>query len=447
MQPGVQPSTRLGRLVDDAPFRAVHWIVLALSALVLMLDGYDLSAMGFALPAISTAVAVPAAKFGPALSASLVGVAIGSLVAGPLGDRYGRRAAIIGCFLIVGAGALGTTLASSLSDFMVWRFFTGLGMGGVVPNGVALLSEFMPLRRRTFLVVAAFSTAAFGSSGGSLIAAALVPRFGWQAVFVVGGVGPLVATGLAYVFLPESPFFLMRARRITDARTLARRLGFELPDTSASQSSHAAVEAPLQLRDLFVGRLRIATWLIWLLFVGTQGLVFFTGGWLAVLLERAGLPIQKALIALSIFHMGSFIFGLTVAWQSDRRSPEAMLAVTYVTAAIAIALLSSGGIGSDLVYPLCFLAGGGVVGASFCLGALAASYYPPRIRAMGIGWGLGVGRIGSITSPVLGGLALGAGWSVSSILAIATLPAIACATIVLGLAMLPRQDACLETTS
>ncbi|MEI6719185.1 MAG: MFS transporter [Betaproteobacteria bacterium] len=429
----------MAELVDGARFGLLHWRVLLLCALVLMLDGYDLSAMGFALPAIANAVGIPTAAFGPALSASMVGVAIGSLAAGPLGDRYGRRFAIVGCFALVGIGALSTTSASSLHDFEMWRFFTGLGMGGVVPNAVALLSEYMPLRRRTFLVVAAFSTAALGSSGGSLIAALLVPRFGWQAVFLVGGIFPLLVTVVAVFGLPESVFFLTRKSRFLEAASLSRRMGFTLPAQGAAGVDVPQPAPVVAIGELFRGNLRSATCLIWVLFIGTQGLVFFMGGWLATLLAKEGLPVKHALVALSAFHMGSFIVGLLVAWQSDRRSPEGMLAATYVSAAISVALLAAGGIQEPGVYVLCFTAGGGVVGASFCLGALASSYYPPHVRAMGLGWGLGVGRIGSITSPLLGGMALAAGWRVSVVLAAAVVPAVICSLVVLALARTRRS--------
>ena len=423
----------VAQLVDNAPFGPLHGRVLFLCTLVLMLDGYDLAAMGFAIPALARDLGIPAASFGFALSASFVGVAIGSLVAGPLGDRYGRRAAILVSFALVGAATLATTTARTLHEFEIWRFVTGLGMGGVVPNAVALVSEYMPLRRRSFLVVAAFSSAAFGSFAGSLMAARLLTHFGWQIVFVVGGIGPLVITLLAYFRLPESLHFLVNHERLNEAARLARQLR---PEVSVSEAALVGQARPLTrvpVGELFVGARRNATLLLWVLFVGTQALVFFMGSWLATLLTQIGMTMGSALVALSFFHLGSLLVGLFVAWQSDRRSPEKMLAATYLVAAGSLALLAVGGAHSAAVYALCFTAGGGIVGASFCLGALASSYYPPRIRAMGLGWGLSVGRIGSVTSPLLGGLALGAGWPVAAILAVAIVPAVVCTVAVIAL--------------
>ena len=433
LDPGSPSRVTVAQLVDDARLGPLHWRVLLLCTLVLMLDGYDLAAMGFAIPALSRDLGIPAASFGFALSASFVGVAIGSLVAGPLGDRYGRRAAILASFTLVGAATLATTTASTLHEFEIWRFVTGLGMGGVVPNAVALVSEYMPLRRRSFLVVAAFSSAAFGSFAGSLMSARLLTHFGWQIVFAVGGIGPLAITTLAYFRLPESLHFLVNHARLHQAAKLASQLR---PGVQVSESALVAHARPLSrvpVAELFVGMRRRATLLLWVLFIGTQALVFFMGSWLATLLTQIGMPMGRALVALSFFHLGSLLVGLFVAWQSDRRSPEKMLAVTYLVAACSLALLAAGGAHSAAVYVLCFTAGGGIVGASFCLGALASSYYPPSIRAMGLGWGLSVGRIGSVTSPLLGGLALGAGWPVGSILAVAIVPALVCAVTVIAL--------------
>lgn len=432
-------STTVQQLIDSAPIGPLHVRIVVLCALVLMLDGYDLAAMGFALPAITKDLGIAPAEFGPALSASFVGVAVGSLLGGPFGDRHGRRLAILAWFMLGGAAALATTTASSLREFEIWRLFTGLGMGGVIPNAVALVSEYMPARRRAFLTVVAFSSAALGSFAGSLFSAWLVPVFGWQAVFLIGGFGPLVVALVAFLGLPESLYSLGAHGRVDAAAAIARRLrgGPLQPDLVLAPPPVTPSRMPV--RELFDGARKLATPLIWMLFVGTQALVFFMVSWLATLLTQLGMPMDRALIAMSIFHLGSLIGGLFVAWHSDRRSPEKMLGLAYATAAVSVGLLAAGGTQGGIVYPLCFTAGAGVVGASFCLGALAAGYYPPRVRAMGIGWGLTVGRIGSITSPTLAGLALGAGWTVPAILTAATLPAMVCTITVLVLSIVrPR---------
>lgn len=433
MDTGPTRGTTVQQLVDAAQLGGLHYRVLVLCALVLMLDGYDLAAMGIALPAITKSLGIAPAEFGPALSASFVGVAIGSLLGGPFGDRYGRRLAILVWFVIGGVAALATASADSLREFEIWRLLTGLGMGGVIPNAVALVSEYMPARRRAFLTVVAFSSAAFGSFAGSLSSAWLLPLFGWHAAFIVGGLGPLLIAAVAFIGLPESLHYLVGHGRRAEAVELARRLVAGPAGSAPMLAAPTGGRARAAVAELFVGARRIATLLIWVLFIGTQALVFFMASWLATLLTQVGMPIDRALIAMSVFHLGSLIGGLYVAWQSDRRSPEKMLAFTYLTAATAVGLLAAGGTKGAVVYPLCFVAGAGAVGASFCLGALAASYYPPRVRAMGLGWGLAVGRVGSITSPMLAGLALGAGWSVSAILAAATLPAIVCTVTVLVL--------------
>lgn len=428
-------ATTVQQLIDEAKLGPLHRRVLVLCGLVLMLDGYDLAAMGFALPAITRDLGIPPSEFGFALSASFIGVAIGSLVAGPIGDRYGRRGTILSFFVLGGIAALGTATAGTLTEFELWRFATGLGMGGVIPNAVALVSEYMPARRRAFLVVLAFSMAAFGSFLGSLMSAWLLPKFGWHGVFLVGGVGPLLISLVSFFRLPESLHFLAASGRMDDVVGLARQLRPDWTDavTGLLNPATGKAKARVPVARLFAGARRRATILIWVLFIGTQALVFFMASWLATLLTQTGMAMDRSLFAVSLFHLGSLLGGLFIAWQSDRRSPEKMLAGAYASAAITVGLLALGGTKGAIVYPLCFAAGAAIVGASFCLGALTSSYYPPSIRSMGLGWGLAVGRVGSISSPMLGGLALGAGWTISGIFGAVTLPAMVCTVAVLML--------------
>jgi len=392
------PVTRtVSAIVDVRTLGAVRVRVLLIAGIVMMLDGYDIAAMGFVVPALATAWSMTPSAFGLALSGAIIGVACGSLVGGPLGDRFGRRTAIVGFFAFGGCAALATTAVTTMPELVAARIATGIGMGGVIPNAIALVSEYMPRSRRAFLTVLVYSAAGLGSVVGSLIAAWWVPDAGWQIVFWVGGVGPLLVALVAWRWLPESLNVMIRRGQQAAAIAVARAIDPALPAGFALVAEAPSPGATAPVRALFEGDRRYATALLWVLFVGTQALVFFFASWLTTLLTRSGYEFRDALYALSLFNVGSLIGGLLVAWQSDRRSPEWLLAGTYGTAVIVVLALAPATGPVAKIFALCALAGAAIVGASFCLGALAAAYYPSHARATGIGWGLAVGRAGSIT--------------------------------------------------
>lgn len=425
----------IAEVLDRSPVTRFHWRVVVLGILIMTLDGYDIGVIGFIVPAIAADWGQSPAVFGPALASSLLGVAFGSVLAGLLGDRIGRRLTLVGVFAFGGACTLATALADGQVELMFWRFLTGIGMGGAIPNVIALTSELMPAARRTFLVVLVYSGAPLGATLSSLLAAHMIPAFGWESVFIVGGSLPFAIGALALFLLPESPRFLVaRGRAPEKVRTLVRSIDPSVP-VAADDSFFVREEVVRRARmaELFRHGRAAPTLLLWILFMGTQASVFFIGGWLASLLTQAGFTLPEALYSVSLFNFGALAGGLLGAWLSDQYAPERILAVAYVLAAASFAALGLTA-GSAFATPaLSFAVGASVVGASLCLGAMAAGYYPTDIRSTGLGWGLSIGRVGSIVSPLLGGAALGAGLSVAAILSAAAVPSLACFVSVLVL--------------
>lgn len=418
----------------------MHLRVLVLGILIMLLDGYDIAALGFVVPALAKDWGLPASSFGPALSASLLGAALGSVLAGAWGDRHGRRQALLASFLVGGVASLLTALCETRWQLSGCRFLTGIGMGGTIPNTIALVSEFMPRARRSFLIVLVYCTAALGASVGSLLASRLLPWAGWPAVFGVGGVAPLAVGLVAWRWLPESLQFLATCPdRRDEARSVAAALGASVPD-DAVLVARKTVTGESSRQNVFGPGWRTITALLWVIFVGTQALVFFMAGWYTTLLTGAGMPMAQALVNLSLLHFGALFGGLSLAWLSDRRSPEGPLAATYLAAAGTLLLLAWRIGGGESIRVLSLLAGATIIGASFCLGAFAARCYPPPMRAAGLGWGLGVGRVGSVSSPLLGGFALAAGISGSALFGIAAAPAAVCAGVVVVLAGVRRRS-------
>jgi len=427
-------------LIDEAPIGRLHWRIFLICAAIMSLDGFDLGLLGFVVPAMAANWSLPPSSFAFALSASLIGVAFGSAIAGWMGDRLGRRTALLWMFVIGATGSLLTALCTDLATLSICRFITGFGMGGAIPNVIALVTEFAPKRRRSFLVVMVYSMAALGSTGASVIAGPLIANWGWQSMFVVGGVLPLLVGAVAFFALPESvKFLIVSGKQPKIAADLLQRLSGRTDDDSALLKALQvplpnAAESRAALSSsglLFSGWLRWATPLLWIAFIGTQALVFFNSSWMPTLLREAGFPLQVAIQATGLFHFGSVFGGLATSWLAARYSLSRLLALLYLLATLSLLALGAEIRSVTAAYVLAFCVGFGVVGASFCLGAFASSCYADTVRARGVGWGLGIGRIGSISSPLLGGAALAAGYTVDSIISTLAVPAAVCCIVML----------------
>jgi len=427
-------------VIDESPIGQLHWRIFLICAAIMSLDGFDLGLLGFVVPAMAADWSLPPSSFAFALSASLIGVAFGSTIAGWMGDRLGRRAALLWMFVIGAVGSLLTALCTDLTTLSICRFITGFGMGGAIPNVIALVTEFAPKRRRSFLVVLVYSMAALGSVGASVIAGPLIAHAGWQSMFVVGGVLPLLVGVLAFFALPESVKFLIASGRQpqTAAELLQRLSGRAAEDPALLRALQAplpttsqATAAASSSRLLFAGWLRWATPLLWIAFIGTQALVFFNSSWMPTLLRESGFPLEVAIQATGLFHFGSVFGGLVTSWLASRYSLSRLLALLYLLATLSLLALGAEVTSVAAAYLLAFCVGFGVVGASFCLGAFASSCYADTVRARGVGWGLGIGRIGSISSPLLGGAALAAGYTVDSIISTLAVPAAICCIVML----------------
>jgi len=432
----------VSKVIDEAKLGNYHFQVVAFGAIMMMLDGYDLSAMGLAVPAIAEAWAIEPSSFRWALSASLMGVGVGSLLAVLCGDRWGRRATLTGMFGFGAMACLGTVFATNVNELVFWRFLVGIGMGGAIPNIIALVSELMPAKRRPLMIVLVYSGAAVGGGLGSLLASVIVPLYGWQSVFMVGGILPLVVALFVFKALPESPAFLIaNGRRDPQASATILRLRPDFPKDQTERLSF--VDSGLGLRPgvgaLFGKNLGIATLLFWTLFICTQAMVFFIQSWYPTLLTRNGYDIETALQIFSLWDFGALTGGIVVAGLASNFKLEKLLSFAYLLAAVCLGMLSLDIQNTTVTQILTFATGFSVVGASFCMGALAAGFYPSEIRATGVGWGLGVGRVGSISSPLIGGAVLAAGWTNSEIFTTAMLPALIASISVFALSLLIQK--------
>ena len=391
--------------------------VAILCALVAMLDGFDIQAIAFVAPSLSEIWQVPLSDFGPALAASLVGLMIGAMSLGPLGDKYGRKGLLIVSFCLVGLTTLLTAFATNMTELFIYRFLTGVGLGGTIPNAIALTAEYAPARRRTIFVTIMFCGFPLGAALGGFLAELLITQYGWQAIFYVGGVLPLLLCILLYFSLPESIVYLADrpSSRAETARLMAKiDRSFSASSETTFTSSDANAESG-SIPALFNNGRWLITLLIWAIFFANLLLLYFILSWLPGILSASGLPRDRAFLATGIFNLGGVLGGITLSFICDRYGTSRVLVFVFLLAAVAIAAIATFFDTLQLVLFFVFFAGIGVVGSQFFLNVIAAAFYPTSIRSTGLGWALGAGRIGAIVAPLLGGVLMKLGWNATSI--------------------------------
>lgn len=398
--------------------------LLALSFLAMFADGYDLAVMGFAAPQLARAWQLPAAGFAPVLTASLVGILFGAPLLGWLGDRHGRRGAILLSLAIIGVATLATAHATALGQVVALRCLAGLGIGGLMPNVIALNSELAPQRRRATLVVLMFTGITVGGGAPGPVAAWLVPQFGWPVLFWIGGVVPLLVAGLLYLWLPESVKYLVhRPERAAELRALLQRMrpDVDLPVparyTLAGPAGAAAGDAMLMLRGPFA----LLTPLLWVCFATALMTNFFLNSWLPLIFERVGMAPADAALSSTLYHLGAAVGGVLVSVLLDRLGFVA-IAGLYALGVLAVALIGWPGLSHAAVTACAALAGLTVLGAQFGNNAAAGLLYAPRIKSRGVGAALAVGRLGSIAGPLAGGWLLALQLPLPRLFMLAALP-------------------------
>jgi AAHS family 4-hydroxybenzoate transporter-like MFS transporter len=425
--------------IEQARFGSFQGSIVGWCALVAMLDGFDTQAIAYVAPSIAAAWQVESAGFGPIFGAGLLGLTIGALTFSPLADRFGRKALILLCVALFGIFSLLTASAQSLNELMMYRVLTGIGLGGAMPNIIALTNEYAPARMKATLVTVMFCGFPLGSMLGGFISVPLIQAYGWQSVFIAGGVVPLALVPLLFFFLPESIRFLaMRP----GAEPAVKRI---LAKIDASASSEAFIAAS-RARSGVVGQPRRfpvfalfdegrarRTGLVWTAFFANLLVMYFLVNWLPSLVHGAGFPLDIAILSTALLNLGGVVGGIVLGRLIDRRNPYLILGGAYAGAAVCIALIASSGSNVVLLLGFSTLAGVGVSGAQIGLNAVTAASYPTEIRATAIGWALGIGRVGSILGPVIGGLLLGIGWSPAELLLAAVVPALIAAAAVLAL--------------
>jgi benzoate transport len=403
-----------------------------------MLDGVDILAISFAAPLLSREWGIQPATLGVVFSAALAGMMAGSMLLAPLGDALGRRRVLALSLVLIAVGMLGAPFASSVQELLILRFITGVGIGGVVPTMAAFASELSPLRRRSFAVTLVQGGYPLGATITGLIALWLLPTYGWQALFVLGGVLTVVSLPFVYFMLPESPEFLLSKQppgALPKINHLLRAMGHaeltELPPRPAADAPRGAVQLISALRSLFSAPHRAATILLWIAFFMSLATLYFLQNWVPQLTANAGLPDTQAFLAGTILNLGAFAGMASVGYLADHFGLRRVIA-TYLGAG-AVALLFF----SYLQSTAAILTGLGIIGLMqggfIGLYAVGARIYPAGIRVTGIGWAIGIARSGAVLGPYVAGLLVAGGMGMAGSFMVFAIPLAIAALAVLAM--------------
>jgi AAHS family benzoate transporter-like MFS transporter len=395
------------KLIDEAKFNRFHWGVLFWCALIIIFDGYDLVIYGVVLPTLMKEWQLSPLQAGALGSYALFGMMGGALLFGSLADRIGRKKTIAMCITLFSGFTVLNGLTTDPTTFGLCRFIAGLGIGGVMPNVVALMSEYSPKSIRSTLVAIMFSGYSVGGMLSAGIGMALMPSHGWQSVFFVAGI-PLLLLPLVMRQLPESVGFMLRQGREAEAKAILQRVepGFDTTQP-ARLVMPAMTTSATPVLELFRQGRTMQTLMLWLAFFCCLMMVYALNSWLPKLMTKAGYGLGSSLSFLLVLNFGAIFGAVGGGWLGDRFNLPRVLSIFFGTAALSISLL---GFNSPtwVLYALIAVAGATTIGSQILLYACGAHFYAPAIRSTGLGWASGVGRNGAVIGPILGGALMAA---------------------------------------
>ena len=415
-------TTDLRTRINDSPMTKYQWGAVSICVLLNVLDGFDVLVMAFTAQAVSDDFGISGSVLGLLLSAGLVGMAVGSMALAPLADTIGRRGLILLCLVLASSGMLLSAASQNATQLGLLRVLTGLGIGGILASSNVVASEYASSRWRGLAVSLNSTGYAVGATTGGLIAVVLIGGFGWRSVFVFGGVCTALMIPVVYLRLPESLDFLLTRRpknALERINAFAQRSGqpplAELPVVASDGDSDEAPKNRVQ--QLLRGDLKRQTLLVWFAFFLTMFGFYFVTSWTPKLLVEAGLSPEQGVTGGLLLNLGG-IFGATLLGVLSSRILLNKVLVAYMALS---GLLLLAFVPATQVVAIAFAIG--IVIGVFVNGCIAGLYaltpvvYPAAVRATGVGWAIGVGRIGAILSPILAGLLLDAGWSATQLYA------------------------------
>ena len=404
-----KPAYNVQDVIDNTPMGVKRWSIIVLCFVIALLDGFDTQSIALIGPALAEDVGLQATEMTWVITASTVGMCVGAMSLGTFGDRIGRKKTILLALILFGVFSLAGAFAQSLEQIVVLRFLIGLGMGGATPALLALTAEFSPKSRRgTFMTLVLLGLPG-GALLGGLVAAAWLPVMGWRGIFLIGGVLPLARVLVCLKMLSESPIFLA-AKGTREADAQARQIMATVSGSPVSPDAVLVTNDKMKERSsiaaLFSARYRMVTIAVFATYLLNWIAWFLLLLWMPTALKMLGLAGSQAAMGTVTVNGAFILFAIPLSIILPKVNPRKLLLVMFA-AGILIALgLGLAGSNFALVFVLIGLAGFGIGGQQLALNYLIANAYPTQLRATATGWGIGIGRLGSIVGSALGGFIL-----------------------------------------
>lgn len=408
-----------------------HFMVMFWCSVLMLFDGYDLVIYGSILPRLMHDWELSSVTAGFIGSGAFFGMMVGALTLGSSSDRFGRRRVILLCLVLFGIAAFGNAFCTNTTEFALCRFLTGVGLGGMVPNIVALVTEMSPRSKRNVMVTIMLSFFSVGGVIAALTAKAVTPAFGWRANFLIAGI-PLLFFPVFYKCLPESLSYLLVQKRFAQAEPLLHRYAPDFQGNAASLASTEDNHSPSRLRaiELFSSGRALDTLFLWIAFGMCMLMVYGLNTWLPKLMSANGYSLGSSLSFLITLNAGAIIGGLVSGSLADRYGGKPTLVFFFAVAAVSIGLL--GYRHSDIVLNVLLMAAGATTIGTLCIvHAFAAHLYPASIRSTGVGWAAAAGRFGAMAGPALGGYLLSEKFTISFNFLVFAVPGVIAAIAVL----------------
>ncbi|WP_087649605.1 MFS transporter [Caballeronia choica] len=402
----VDHTAAAGDALYNTSLNSRHLMVMFWCSMLMLFDGYDLVIYGSILPQLMHDWELSPVTAGFIGSSALFGMMVGALTLGSSSDRFGRRRIVLLCLVVFGIAAFGNAFCTNTTEFAVCRFLTGIGLGGMVPNIVALVTEMAPRSKRNIMVTIMLSFFSVGGVIAALAGKAITPEFGWRANFLIAGL-PLLFFPVFYKWLPESISYLISQKRYGQAGPILREYAPDFTGTAASLAvaSEDIGKPRLRTVELFAHGRAVDTLLLWIAFGMCMLMVYGLNTWLPKLMAANGYSLGSSLTFLITLNVGAVVGGLFSGWLADRHGGKPTLILFFAVAAVSIGLL--GYKQSPVVLNILLMAAGATTIGTLCIvHAFAAQLYPAAIRSTGVGWAAAAGRFGAVAGPALGGYLL-----------------------------------------
>jgi len=432
-------SETISSLIDRAPIGTYHWRIFLICGLVAVMDGFDSVIIGITAPAIARSLQIDIATFGPIFAAAQIGFMLGAFGAGPAADRWGRKRMLCISTLLFAAATISTVAADDFSALLLIRIVTGIGLGGAATNFIALCSDFAPSRARATILAVLWAMIPAGNVFGGVLSSWMLPAHGWQSIYLVGGLVPAAAACAIFFLVPESLSFLARDDRHRERVTgILRRLGaadtWQPPGTPLPTQAKTKVPVSLLLSR---GNGATTAW-VWLSAFACWMMLLTLLSWMAPLMIQLGIPASRASLGVAANSAGAIVGALILGRLMDRIDRYIVCAISLGVGAVATALTGvlAGSFAS--LAAMAFVLGFTVGGASAGIMAIVATIYPDQLRSTGIGWTIGVARLGGAIGPIIAGIVLQAGASAAQIFALLAVPCLISVVSLLGLRSVRR---------